>query len=315
MAKASCTDQEFIELFRKHGAAETAKILGITVRNIYVRRANLEGKYGTIIGPYHQASTRLVKSEEYPARQIVKIKNGVAMISSDAHYWPGIVSTAHRGFIKLAKELKPDLLVENGDAVDGAAASRHPPNGWEEKPSQKEELQAVEERLDEKRAAAKSADFVFNMGNHDARFENFLSANASQFKGVPGFSLREHFPHWSFGMSLWINSDVVVKHRWKGGVHATHNNTLNSGKTIVTGHLHSLKVTPFTDYNGTRYGVDTGTLADPCGPQFSYDEDNAKNHRSGFIVLTFHNGKLLLPEIAQVYDRDHIQFRGKLIKV
>ena len=109
----------------------------------------------------------------------------------------------------------------------------------------------------------------------------------------------------------------MIKHRGpKGGVHATHNNTIAAGKTMVTNHLHSLKVTPYDDYNGTRFGVDTGTLADPNGPQFlDYSEDNPKNHRSGFAVLTFRRGVLMWPEIVAVVDKDHVQFRGELIKV
>lgn len=102
----------------------------------------------------------------------------------------------------------------------------------------------------------------------------------------------------------------------KGGIHATHNNTVSSGKTIVTGHLHSLKVTPFNDYNGERFGVDTGTLADAHGPQFvDYLEDNPTNWRSGFAVLTFNNGRLLWPELVHALAPDLVQFRGQVINV
>ena len=132
---------------------------------------------------------------------------------------------------------------------------------------------------------------------------------------MKGFALADHFQNWEMCISTWINNDVVIKHRWKGGVHATHNNTVNAGKTMITGHLHSLKVTPFDDYNGTRWGVDTGTLATLDGPQFSYGEDSPTNHRAGFIVLTFKDGQLLWPEIAAVMDEHHIQFRGEIIQV
>lgn len=108
----------------------------------------------------------------------------------------------------------------------------------------------------------------------------------------------------------------MVKHRFKNGVHATHNNTVNSGVSIVTGHLHSLKVTPFSDYHGTRFGVDTGTLADPSGPQFvNYTEANPTNWRSGFAVLTIHNGKLLWPELVHVIEPGKVEFRGVVLDV
>jgi hypothetical protein len=75
-------------------------------------------------------------------------------------------------------------------------------------------------------------------------------------------------------------------------------------------------VTPLSDYNGTRWGVDTGTLADPYGEQFAdYTELNPVDWRSGFAVLTFHKGRLLYPELVMVHDEGVIDFRGKLIEI
>jgi hypothetical protein len=113
-----------------------------------------------------------------------------------------------------------------------------------------------------------------------------------------------------------LSDNVVVKHRYKGGVHATHNNTVNSGVTTITGHLHSLKVTPFGDYNGTRWGVDTGTLAEIDGPQFiDYLEDGPVNWRSGFAIITMKDSKPLWPELVSKYAEGIINFRGQLIDV
>ena len=157
---------------------------------------------------------------------------------------------------------------------------------------------------------------VWPLGNHDARFETFLAAHAPQFEHTSGFKLSDHFTLWQKCWSVWLNDNVIVKHRNKGGVHATHNNTVQSGVSMVTGHLHSLKVTPYVDYNGVRYGVDTGTLADIYGPQFeNYLEQNPINWRSGFAVLTFKDGELLMPELAMVHTQNSIQFRGEVIKV
>ena len=85
---------------------------------------------------------------------------------------------------------------------------------------------------------------------------------------------------------------------------------------MVTGHDHWLGVTPYSDYNGDRWGVRTGTLADPYGPQFiDYSEDAPKNQRSGFAALTFHKRKLLWPEVARVLSEGLIDFRGHVIDV
>ncbi len=306
---STCSDEEFIALIEKYGCAGTAKYLNINQRSVFRRRAKLEADNSIQI----KSATAFHGTSPYTNRINYDISDGVIIVGSDAHYWPGLISVAHRGLIQFCKELKPKALILNGDVLDGAGISRHPPIGWNKLPTLKEELQAAEERLDELRLASQF-DRFWIIGNHDARFENRLSSQVPEYVEVDGMRLSDHFPHWQMAWSLWINQLVVIKHRFKGGIHATHNNTLWAGKTIVTGHLHSLKVTPFSDYNGTRYGVDTGTLADPVGPQFAYIEENPINHRSGFVVLTFHKGKLLLPEIASV-DGETIQFRGQVIAV
>jgi hypothetical protein len=35
--------------------------------------------------------------------------------------------------------------------------------------------------------------------------------------------------------------------------------------------------------------------------------------RSGFVVLTFKKGQMLMPELVQKFDEDHVEFRGHLI--
>ena len=81
---------------------------------------------------------------------------------------------------------------------------------------------------------------------------------------------------------------------------------------MITGHTHVLSSIPFNDYNGTRWGVQTGTLADPNGQQFSYTEDTPKDWNSGFIMMTFERKQLLQPEIIRVFGEDEIEFRGKI---
>lgn len=62
--------------------------------------------------------------------------------------------------------------------------------------------------------------------------------------------------------------------------------------------------------------MDTGTLADPSGPQFvDYLEDAPTNWRSGFAVLTFKDGRLLWPELVHKYDDGKIEFRGQVVDV
>lgn len=310
-------DQDFVGLFESLGASGLAKKLGINLRTVQRRRNLIESKGAVIRSPTDIGGLR-TSIVEHPERIRLSVTDGVALVGSDAHYWPDLISTAHRAFVHFCKLLKPKIVIKNGDELDGAAISRHVPIGWESRPSVISEVETVQERLAEISKASKGARHIWPLGNHDARFETRLATVAPEFARINGVHLKDHVPDWEPCWSVWINDDVVIKHRFKGGIHATHNNTMSAGKSMVTGHLHSLKVTPYSDYNGTRYGVDCGSLAYPYGPQFrGYMEDNPRNWRSGFAVLTFKDGKLLWPEVVFVRDEaaGEVEFRGAIYKV
>lgn len=315
MARA-IADGDFWNLLEEIGPTRLAKKLGVTDRAVYGRRARLEERYGRqLTGPAHQHQTR--NNIEHPQRSVMDIKNGVLFVGSDGHYWPGKASTVHRALVKLAREMKPVAFVFNGDAFDGARISRHPPIGWEKRPELVDELHACQERLTEiDEALPTKAARLWTLGNHDARFETRLAIAAPEYARINGVHLKDHFPKWEPSWSVFVNDDLVIKHRFKGGLHAPLNNSLWSGRSMVTGHLHSAKVHPLTDYNGTRYGVDTGCIADPDGEQFmDYREDSPANWRSAFGVFTFKNGVLLQPELVLRWDKNHVQFRGEIIRV
>lgn len=320
---ASFSDEDFIAAFKKEGPAALSARTGIQRSTISARACKLR-QGGFDVPLLSRATTiaqqNIVAANGGPAlhdvRMPLKVPTGQVVVFSDAHYWPGPATTMHRALLHMIKELQPVAVICNGDAVDMAAISRHPPIGWEKQPTVEEEIEASQHRLHEVIDAYPRARRIWNLGNHDARFETKLATVAPQFAKINGIHLYDHFPLWDRAWSTWINDDVVIKHRWKGGIHATHNNTVSAGKNIVTGHLHSAKVTPYTDYNGTRFGVDTGCLAEPFGQQFvNYTEDNSRNWISGFGVLTFHNGKLMWPELVTKWDDNTVQFRGKLISV
>lgn len=320
MPAPKVTEDDFIQLWHKlKSASKMAAALGVAERAVHERRRNIELRLGIKLDAldYRLRHYKHLQPTEHSARRTLSIENGRVIVFSDAHFWPGVRTTAYRALLQFIKQLQPDAIVNNGDAFDGASISRHPRIMFLDKgPSLIDELKACKERLGEIEEAAGESRLFWPLGNHDARFETRLAAHAPEYEGIQGFHLKDHFPAWSPCWSVWINDAVVIKHRYKGGIHATHNNTVTAGKTMVTGHLHSLKVTPYDDYNGTRWGVDTGTLADPRGPQFmDYLETNPTNWRSGFVVLTFRSGQLLWPEIVRVVDEHHVDFRGELVRV
>ena len=313
--------EEFAAIWRRLGSpALVANELGVTVTSCHARRSKTEAVLGIKLEAHNDQSSRAharqlrMTIKNHEGRIDLEIQDGCVIVFSDAHYMPGVRSTAHRGMLALIRQMNPQAIICNGDAFDGSTISRHPRIGWDNKPTVHEELKAVSKALAEIEAAAGGAELIWPLGNHDARYETFLAANVPQFEGVPGFKLRDTFPKWRPCWSTWINDEVVVKHRFRSGIHAPHNNTVNAGMSMVTGHLHQLKVMPFSDYRGRRYGVDSGTLADPYGSQFiDYTEGSPVNWCSGFVVLTFKDGKMLTPELVRKWDAGVIEFRGHLL--
>lgn len=305
------SDQAIKTEFPKIGPYGMAAKYGMTPQSIFTRRRAIEMRDGVVI----QAPTRgghVQQLDNHSAAVHVDIQDGHILIGSDSHYWPGIVTTAHRAFLEFAREYKPKVIIKNGDEADFPQISRHAPIGWEERPKLSTEIDNLKAMLSEIEKVSPKSRRVWPLGNHDARFETRLATAAPEYANVHGVHLKDNFPNWEPCWAAFVNKDLVVKHRLKGGVHATRNNTLNAGRSMVTGHLHSLKVTPLSDYNGTRWGVDCGTMADPYGPQFfNYTELSPLDWRSGFVLLTFVKGKLLWPETVWVSGPDTVQFRGK----
>jgi hypothetical protein len=315
------TDEEFISAWNTHrSAAKLSRELGIGIRNIHTRRRAIEKRHQIVLTAEHENSPTRTGTIDV-SRGVAKwdIDNGMVFIFSDAHYWPGEPSTAHKGMVHLLKKFRSSVkgVICNGDAFDGASISRWPSLGWEHKPTVKQELEAVQDRLDEIRKAVPSARFFWPCGNHDARFEGRLANATPEYAGINGIHLKDHIPAWIPCWRVDINDDIVVRHREAGGEHADWNNVVKSGKTMITGHDHRIGVVPYDCYAGLRYGVRTGMLADDAlDPQFNnYMEAKQPNWHSGFIVLTFVDGQLLMPEVARKWCDGVIEFRGELIEV
>ena len=304
--QAACSEAELIDRIKREGVARTARALGIDQRAVRRRRNRVE----------HATGQPVRRGYLEPQWLEMSVPDGVLLIGSDAHFWPGHVPTAWHFLLRFAKEQAPVGLILNGDVIDGAKISRHPPINWERRPEVADELAFVQERLGELQAACGATELVWTGGNHDLRFESRMAAVMPEYARVEGVHLKDHFdPAWKSCYAVCINDDLIVKHRFRGGAHATYNNTLHSGRSMITGHLHSLDVRSFTDYNGTRYAADCGMLADCYGPQFLYCEDNPRNWRSGFLVVTFTGGRMLRPEVVEVIGEGEAVFRGQIMQL
>jgi hypothetical protein len=309
------SDAEFIALWRKLGTTGMVKEGHGDYSNIGKRRRRIERRHRiSLVAPHHPEHYPQVS--EHPGWVKLTIKNGMAVVGGDAHIWPGPMTTAMRAFLQFIKREKPTAVILNGDVVDLAAISRHARIGWSHEPMPADEIEAAQEQLHAIATAAGKARKIWPLGNHDARLETSIANRHPKLEKLQGTRLRDFFPLWEPCWACQINDDVVIRHKPnKGGVHSAYNSTIHAGTTVVHNHLHRQQVRGFSDYRGTRWGVDTGCLADPRAEAFlAYTEAAPLDWRSGFAVLTFRDGKLMQPELVSVFG-DEVHWRGQLIEV
>jgi hypothetical protein len=203
MAAAMHSEGQIISAIENSASMrEASRQLGIDVSALYKRRKRIESKTKEPLQGPNDNPKMLARLEAttHPKIKNLGILNGTVIVFSDAHFWPSIYSTAYKGLLWAITELKPTAVIANGDIFDGAGISRHPRIGWAKSPSVMEELKACTICMGEIEETAKKArhnvKLMWPLGNHDARFETFLAANAPQYEHVQGFSLRDHFPDW-----------------------------------------------------------------------------------------------------------------------
>ena len=320
MAKPKVSEDEFVELWNRLGSASlVSKELKLHERSVLHRRSAIEARLGIKLVAHndqrHKSGAQIYHKEDR-IRSLAEIE-GTVIVFSDAHFMPDETSVAFLALLKLIKKLKPVLIVANGDLLDGGTISRFGPESWEDlkRPSLKLELESVQWHMDQIVKACRGLGTVLHrtIGNHCVRFEKRLAGQVPEYRDISGTRLSDHIPEWSVSWSLMVNNNTMIKHRMQhSGIHSGFQNVLKSGKNAVCGHTHLLEVKPFTDYGGRRYGVSTGMLADPGSIAFRYAEDNPLPWASGFVVLTYHNANLLMPEICEVRD-EVAYFRGSAV--
>jgi hypothetical protein len=316
------SDRDFIRAWAENdfSADKVSNSLGLHVRNVFARRASLVAQ-GYIL-PNGSSLDNTEDTTAYKLRENIQIENGVMVVVSDRHKWPGDgITQAEAALLTLLPRIKPDVFIFNGDLFDGASIGRHPPLGWEKKPNVKDELDACVVTLERiEHQLPGNCRKLYTIGNHCRRFDYKLAMTASDYRGISGFRLKDHFVNWDLSWSVHVNAGhtgghTVIKHKHRQGVGAGRNNAMTAGVSIVTGHTHALGITPVEDYRGRRWGIECGFLAHREHPAFEYAEDGPSYSRPGFVVLTWRNYALQPPELVEVDDAGVAWFRGEPVYI
>jgi hypothetical protein len=157
--KDTIPDEVLIDAWERcnFSPAAVARELGTSERNIYARRNALTAK--GIDLPTVKASTSPISRSTYKKVINCEMRDGVVLVGSDAHIWPGPDTTALKALLLVTADLGKAvrMLIANGDWLDGASTNRHDPFGWQHRPTVKEELDCVTDALHRWRMAAKRA--------------------------------------------------------------------------------------------------------------------------------------------------------------
>src|SRR5689334_18034485 len=112
MPSPKLSDEVFEREWNLIGASGISKKYGILENGVYHRRRRLEARLGRpLISPTKQ-------DIQYPGRVNLELRNGTALVGSDFHIWPGEESTCLRAFKKFVDDIKPNIVVLNGDVMD-----------------------------------------------------------------------------------------------------------------------------------------------------------------------------------------------------
>ena len=323
MAARTCSDEQIADAVRFHRSIKKAALsLGLTERQTHKRLTDIEARTGEAFEIDSHTVHRRKRWEPAYSTLELTVQDGSLVCYSDAHFWPGMESTAYRSLVELLPTIRPNYIVDLGDSLDGAKISRHPPHGWEDRPALEAELEAMIQYKRVIRGAWKGASALTIHSNHAARFDHYFATHAAEAKGVRGTRLQDHVEEPIY-LRAFINGHTLLIHGMRYGTHAQWNNVQSTHVSVVSGHLHSQQCRPRTTVskvNGgtnTIYGVDVGTLAGVDGPQFDYRLGTPSDWRSGWCVLTFRDGILMPPEFCTVIDEDAggVFFRGELLTV
>lgn len=294
--------------------AEVCKKMDVmNERGVLRRRRRVETELGITLPPFSQETTS--NFPEHHNETFTVEKDALIVIGGDKHHLPGHRPQAFNAFLHFIEDTKPDYVVVIGDWFDFPAIGRFHRIGWQAQPSVKDELESGVADLTAVRDASPKSKRIFCLGNHDMRFDGILSNRLSETEGVAGHRLSDHINVFSkldyqICLSAVFNDHFIVKHRWHSGVHSSYNDVLRGGKNIATGHDHKLNVRPWTDYNGTRYGIKTGCLSDLWDEAFLYLENNATDWQPGFAAVTISGGIIIPQAVPIVLDKNHAK-RGK----
>lgn len=188
------------------------------------------------------------------------------------------------------RAFRPDRIVFLGDFADCYAVSFHPKSP-ERRASLKEELEAVNARLDEVQAlGAERVDFI--EGNHEHRLARWVAEKAPELYGMIGapglLRIAERGWHWTpYRQHLKIGKLHATHDVGHAGVFAHRRSRIEYESNVLIGHTHRLAMeVSGTAAGSSHVGVMAGWLGDK--EQIDYMHQTKANQWVHGFAIAYH---------------------------
>ncbi len=232
-----------------------------------------KAKKGDPFGALPEGLTHFDKWQAYKITGAMRV--GIIPDAHIPYHDKNVLVTA----LQFLKGYDPTHLILNGDIADFFSVSF-----WEKDPRKrdlKREIDTVREFLTIVRKQFKNAEIIFKFGNHEERWERYLSVKAPELLGVEDFELRSIFN--LDEMRIKIVSDkrpiiigklfVIHGHEFKWGIMSPVNPArgffLRGKENCIGSHLHQSSSHSEPNLSGKVIGCwSTGCLCD-LHPDFS----------------------------------------------
>lgn len=239
----------------------------------------------------------------------------LAIVFNDTHFGFEDVVVCNKA-LNLIKDLKPDVIVANGDLVDFYDVSSFVKTPGREKGLQREIDLAVD-YLKKCREYSPNADIHFNKGNHEDRLTKYLGGTSPALANLNCLTFESLFKADEIGLEIHgaegflLNKNFLIKHGTRISKHATMSakaeweSHLMSG---ISGHVHRRGMFEVTAQGGDFVWIENGCLCtlDPA----KIDYVSAKPNWHHAITLIEFTSTKYHADLIRINDRK-LYYNGK----
>jgi predicted phosphodiesterase len=217
------------------------------------------------------------------------VKDSRVIVLSDPHF-PYQDNNAINVALKYALEKNPNCIILNGDIIDFAPISRHEKD-WRQR-SVAQEFDAVRQFLSSLRKTFPKARIIYKMGNHDERWEKWLTVKAPELLDCSDFELEVLLRFGEHKIEIVKDKRVIMVGKLPllhghelyggGGVNPGRSTFLKTYSNVLISHVHKRSISENVNLLGEN--LTASSMGCLCGLHPKYMPINQWSH--GFCYVT-----------------------------